>query len=703
MQFSPRMMLIIASLMVLLSLAGLAVLSLGARLRAQVVALKLQGSLYEMSWSDVWRAVQPGTPYSLQTLIATKNPYHAVRNPFHRQADIAAGAEMFRSQCASCHGPDGTGGVGPDLTRQAFRHGGTDLALFRTIARGVPGTAMPGCDLPEAALWRVVAFVRSLARDSDPESLTQRAAKGLALVEAPRVTYERLLHAADEPHNWLTYSGTYMSHRYSRLDQIHRDNLKGLRLKWTFQLPTTEQRVETTPLVVDNVMYLTEPPNNVLALDAHTGQLVWSYERTLPDRISVSVGRDNRGLAVLEDKLYMGTLDAHLVALDARTGTVMWDVEVADYRAGYSITGAPLAVKDKIIMGIAGGDFNLRAFLDAYQAGTGERLWRFFTIPGPGEPGHETWAGDSWKTGGGSTWLPGSFDPELNLIYWGVGNPAPAFRGDERQGDNLYSNSMVALDVDTGRLKWYFQSTPHDEHDWDAVQIPVLVDAEFMGRPRKLLLWANRNAFFYILDRQTGQFLLAREFAKQTWAEGIDANGRPILSANAHPTPQGTLIYPGGGGGTNWWSPSYHPVSGLFYVPAREYGSFYFKHPTPYRPGSRSGGGNYQVAGGPNLRMIRALSPQTGTVEWEYRLPERPKSKRPLTGMGGLLSTAGGVVFGGSGKRFFALDAYSGSELWHLNLGGEIVAAPITYLSGGRQRVTIAAGRAIFTFGLDDD
>ena len=336
-----------------------------------------------------------------------------------------------------------------------------------------------------------------------------------ALVLPAQVTYERILDAKNEPQNWLTYSGTYTSQRYSTLDQITRDNVQKLDLAWVYQAQTNE-KFELTPIVADGVMYITEPPNDVVALDAQTGRVFWTYQHNLPTRLALCCGRVNRGLAILNDTLYLATLDGHLLAIGTRTGKVIWDVDVVDYRKGYSFTAAPLVVKDKVITGPAGAEYGIKGFLEAFDAKTGESAWRFETVPGPGEPGHETWEGDSWKTGGGAIWLTGSFDPELNLLYWGIANPGPVWNGDDREGDNLYSASVVALDVDTGELKWYFQFTPHDVWDWDAAQIGVLVDGEFGGRERKLLLWGNRNGFYYVLDRVTG---------------GVPA-GRSLRSAN---------------------------------------------------------------------------------------------------------------------------------------------------------------------------
>ncbi len=509
-----------------------------------------------------------------------------------------------------------------------------------------------------------------------------------------QVTYERLVHAANESGNWLTYSGAYRSWRYSALDQITLQNAPRLRVEWVYQMPTTLM-VETTPLVVDGIMFLTEPPSNVVALDAASGRQYWKYRRELPKRINVCCGQVNRGVAALGDRVFIGTVDAHLVALDAKTGDVLWDVPVADYSTGHSITVAPLAVKDMIICGISGGEYGVRGFLDAYDAATGKRRWRFWTIPEPGQPGNETWPATSWKTGGAPTWVTGSFDVEQNLIIWGTGNPSPDWNGDSRRGDNLYSDSAIALDADTGKLKWYFQFVPHDLHDWDATQVPVLVDAEWRGQPRKLIYWAHRGGFFYVLDRVNGQFLFGTPFAKLTWASGLDAAGHPMRLANIDPTPEGTYIWPGVQGATNWYSPSYNPLTRLFYLAVWENRSLYHKGEQEYTPGNRYIGSAplIDLPDDPGHGAIRALNPQTGERVWEHQLHTKPWA--------GVLSTAGKLVFGGSDEgHFFALDAETGNEVWRQNLGGIIRANPVTYLIQGKQFVSIAAGNALFTFAL---
>lgn len=508
-----------------------------------------------------------------------------------------------------------------------------------------------------------------------------------------QITYERILKSAEEPRNWLTYSGNYDSWRYSKLAQINAANVKNLSMAWVVQMKTLE-KVETTPLVVDGVMYFTEPPNAAHAIDAATGRRFWTYRRPLPDKISPCCGQVNRGMAILGDTLFLGTIDGYLVALDRKTGNVIWETLVGDRKTGHSVTVAPLALKDKIIVGIAGGEYGVRGFLDAYDPKTGKRLWRFWTVPGPGEPGHDTWSGDSWKTGGAPTWVTGSYDPALNLVYWGTGNPSPDWNGDVRKGDNLYSSSVIALDADSGKLKWYFQFTPHDLHDWDAVQVPVLIDAEFRGRPRKLMLWANRNAFYYVLDRATGEFLQGKAFVRQSWASGLDDKGRPIRIANTFPSREGTKVYPGVQGGTNWYSPSYSPQTGLFYLSVWDYASIYYTGDAPYKPGNRFlGSVPAGVPNEPGGGMIKALDPLTGNTKWSFPLQTTPQA--------GILSTAGGVVFGGNNEgQFLALDARTGTELWRANTGGVIIAGPVTYSVNGKQMVTIASGNSLFTFAL---
>jgi alcohol dehydrogenase (cytochrome c) len=517
---------------------------------------------------------------------------------------------------------------------------------------------------------------------------------------AAQVPYRRLVEAGREPGQWLSYSRTYDGQRHSPLDQITPANVRRLRPLWLFQAEAPGE-LETSPLFVDGILYVTEPGDQVQAvkaLDARTGRVLWKYERPLPKNLlNIGFPRTNRGAAILGDTLYVGTLDAHLVALDARSGALRFDVEVASNATGHCITGAPLALEGMVVVGISGGEAGIRGFLDAYDARTGARRWRLWTIPGPGEPGHETWTGDAWKTGGGPTWVTGSYDPDLRLLYWGTGNPGPDWNGDVRPGDNLYTNSLLAIEADTGRLRWHFQFTPHDTHDWDATHVPVLIDAAYRGRPRKLVAMANRNAFFYVLDRETGEFLQGTPYAKQTWAEGLDAKGRPIVKPGSEPSVEGNLVWPSLNGATVWFSPSYSPKAGLFYVAAREKGSIYYKGEAEYRPGTPfMGGGEKDLAAEQQWGAIRALEPGSGRVVWEFRLVSPPWA--------GVLSTAGGLVFGSADEgSVFALDATTGRPLWDFQTGqtgGRTVSNPTSFLVDGKQLVTFTAGRSLIAFGL---
>jgi alcohol dehydrogenase (cytochrome c) len=508
-----------------------------------------------------------------------------------------------------------------------------------------------------------------------------------------QVPFERISHAESEPGNWLTYSGNYQSHRYSSLTEINKANISNLKPIWVFQM-REPGKVETSPIVVDGIIYLTESGRVVTALDGRTGRPLWRYQRTVPTGIVTCCGMVNRGVAVLDDAIFFGTIDAHLVALDMHTGKLRWDVTIADYKKGNYITVAPLAVKDEIIVGISGGDAGIRGFLDSYDSKSGKRLWRFWTVPESGEEGTKTWEGDSWKRGGAATWVTGSYDPSLNLIYWGTGNPWPDLNGDDRKGDNLYSSSVLAIDADTGKLRWHFQFTPHDTHDWDANQIPVLIDEPINGHTRKLLVEANRNAFYYVLDRETGAFLQGMPYVKQTWAKGLDARGRPIRLPNTDPSSDGKLIYPGFGGGTTWFSPSYNPHTKLFYVQTQEnYGQVYYKMKTEDPTGHVFESGSMQSLIGVEWPgVVKALEAETGKVRWEFKLQ--------ASSSGGLLSTAGDVVFGGTYEGyFFALDANSGQPLWHFQTGGRIGANPITFLVDGKQYIAVAAGQSLFVFG----
>jgi len=522
-----------------------------------------------------------------------------------------------------------------------------------------------------------------------------------------QVTYDRILRADREPQNWLTYSGSYFSQRHSLLTQITPANVRNLELKWVYQVRSLE-RFQATALVADGILYTVQAPNDILALDATTGRVFWSYSYRPSAAARPCCGRVNRGVAILDNTLFMGTIDGHLVAVDAKTGKPLWDVAVARAESGYALTHAPLVIKDKVIVGTAGGEFGIRGFLAAFDAKTGKEMWRFYTIPGPGEAGNETWGGDSWRRGGGPIWLTGSYDADLNLTYWGVGNPSPDYNGDLRPGDNLYSSSVVALDADTGKLKWHYQFTPHDEFDFDSAQIPVLADTRWQGKPRKVMYWANRNGFFYVLDRATGEFLSGKPFVKVTWATGFDDKGRPIRPADKIPNKEGVLIFPGNQGGTNWYNPSYSPRTGLFYIPSWvNYDTVYAKRPVEYVEGQSFGGGIPKVTVPAGIQTatnsyqteneghgaIRAIDPLTGDHRWDFKMADVTDA--------GILTTASDLLFsGGREGYFYALDARTGALLWKVTVGGVVASGPMTYAVGGRQYVAVAAGSSLFSFAL---
>jgi alcohol dehydrogenase (cytochrome c) len=525
------------------------------------------------------------------------------------------------------------------------------------------------------------------------------------------VTSDRILKASAEPQNWLTYSGSYDGQRYSRLDQITPANVKNLDLQWVFQVRQlgAADKFEASPIVVDGVMYTVSPPNDVVALDAVSGRVFWRYDYPVPPTVRVCCGRVNRGLAILGDRLFMGTVDGHVIALNAKTGEVLWNKQLERHEAGYSVTVAPLVVKDKIIVGPAGGEYGIRGYLMALDPADGHEIWRFYTIPEPGQPGSETWSGPAWQKGGGPIWVTGTYDPELNLTYWGVGNPGPDWNGDGRPGDNLYTDSVIALDPDTGKLKWHHQYTPHDEFDYDATQVPVLADIQFNGRSRKVLMQANRNGVFYVLDRTNGEFLIAKPFTKVTWVDGWDAKGRPNRVQS--PTQEGTLVYPNNQGATNWYSPSYSPRTGLFYIPAW-LNTFSTYRKTPGAESVRFVEGQMytgtfptmalppMVAGPTNNRRpqdgtgaILAVDPKTGDRKWSFDMPDVTDS--------GILTTATDVLFaGGREGYFFALDARTGALLWKSMVGGQVASGPMSYAVNGKQYVAVSAGNATFVYAL---
>jgi alcohol dehydrogenase (cytochrome c) len=495
--------------------------------------------------------------------------------------------------------------------------------------------------------------------------------------------------------NWPSYNGDYTGRRFSSLTQITPRNVAELQAQWVFHSRNTGI-LEVTPVVVNGVMYITAS-NDAYALNAQTGQILWHYSRPISNGlIDDASGHISRGVALLGTRLYMETDNAHLLCLDARSGHLIWDVAYADWNKNYGATSAPLIVKDNVLVGTSGGDDGVRGFLAAYNAETGKLAWRLWTIPGPGAFGSSSWPGDAYLHGGGTTWMPGTYDPELNTIYWGTSNPSPDYDGSVRPGDDLYTSCLLAIDPDTGKLKWYFQFTPHDLYDYDGVQTPVLVDRQYQGKPRKLLIEANRNGFLYILDRTNGEFLSATPFVKKiTWSKGIDAHGRPIAPIS-EPTAEGTLICPGVVGGTNWFSPSYSEATHLFYVMALEACSVYFRKPAPFAEGSTYyAGGTKRSPGASSQKVLLAFDPETQTIAWQY--PQMGEGHS----WGGVMSTATGLVFFADDADFFeAVDAQTGKSLWHFNTGQTLHASPMSYAVNGKQYVAIASGSDLFSFAL---
>jgi alcohol dehydrogenase (cytochrome c) len=495
---------------------------------------------------------------------------------------------------------------------------------------------------------------------------------------------------------WLTFGGNYSNQRHSPLTQITPANVNRLVPQWTFQTGTLGN-FETTTLVRDNVLYATGPQNVAWALDARTGRQIWRYRRELPENLTACCGLVNRGFAMLGDKLFMVTLDAHLLALDMKTGAIVWDATMENYRNGYAATIAPIVVKDKVIVGVAGGEFGIRGFIDAYDAQTGKRAWRFYTIPGPGEPGHDTWAGDSWKIGGASVWVTGAYDPEQNLLFYGIGNPGPDYHSESRLGDNLYSASLVAVDGDTGKLRWHYQFTPHDVHDWDATEVPILADIPIDGQLRKVVMFANRNGFYYTLDRVTGKVILAKPFVMTTWAKEIGRDGRPVLLPGHTPDEKGNVTCPDITGGTNFWPPTFDPATRTFFVNAREACMMYYAWRPEYKAGERFTGGAGQrvrTAEMPVYGALRAIDPATGERKWEFRYLNPSPA--------GLLSTASGLIFSGDSEgNLLALDSRSGKLLWHYQLGANMHGtSPTTYMVDGRQFVLVPAGTTLTAWAL---
>ncbi len=595
---------------------------------------------------------------------------------------LEQGQELFNQHCVVCHGAFAEGGSAPDLTNPRWQDAKTDAELESAITNGLPETAMPGFAERIDADGRrsLVALIRGFA-DKAIQPTTDEQMPDID------VSPNRLLKAGEDTENWLMYGLDYGQSRYSPLADIDRANVENLVPAWAFQTGVRDG-LTSTPLVVDGVIFLTTAWNHVFAIDARTGAELWHYERRLPPAkdMSYCCGPSNRGVAIRGGLLYMTTLDAHLVALEAKTGRVKWDIELGKGADNLNAKQPPLVVGDRLFVGIAGGDRASRGFIDAYHAETGERLWRFYTVPGPGEPGHETWSGDSWKTGGAAPWMHGTYDPELNLIYWSVGQPFPVYDGDARRGDNLYSNSVVALDPESGELKWHYQFTPNGVWDYDGVTETIPVEIRHEGRLRKAIIHADRNGYFYAIDRTNGEFLFAKPFVRVTWSTGFTPQGRPILNPKAIPSYDGVEVCPGAAGGKQWTGMAYSPRTHRAYLPVIENCAVFYNYGVKAKEqGLPPGPDGFKYIAGEAFGKVMAIDPDTGEADWEVR------TRSPMSAS--MLATAGGLVFTGDAEgNLLAYDDESGDLLWSFQTGSGIRSGPVTFRLDGVQYIAVASG-----------
>jgi alcohol dehydrogenase (cytochrome c) len=637
-------------------------------------------------------------------------------------AQTPNGRQEFESRCSRCHGGDATGGeTGPSIVAQIDARTEVDLAAF--LRTGRPSSGMPAFDMPAPVMSALTGYLRTLVPVSNGapagevrmtvETTDGQRLEGRVLNESLselqiqtsdkrirllRKTAGGRYRPVTSQTDWPTYHGDPSANRFTKLQQIDKSNVAHLAPKWTFSLPNITP-LENTPVVVDGVMYVSSA-NEVYALDAGSGRSLWHYRRErTKGLVGNASGGFNRGVAISGDRLFMLSDNAHILSMNRFNGELLWDTEMADWHQNYNATSAPLVVGNLVITGTAGGDEGARGFVAAYEAATGKEVWRFWTIPKPGEPGSETWQGKSWEHGSAATWMTGSYDPQLDLVYWPAGNPGPDFNGDNRAGDNLYSDSILALEAKTGKLKWYYQFTPHDIHDWDAEEPPVLVDTNWHGQPRKLLIQANRNGFFYVFDRASGQLLLAKAFLKKlNWAKEIGKDGRPVTNQLPERPSGESYVCPGIAGGTNWYSTAFNPGTGLYYIQALERCNLYSKRTLEWEAGKGYMGGSVRPAPDENYtKSVRAIDIQTGAIAWD--LPQA----NGRGGSAGLMSTASGLVFFGENSgSFMAADASTGKVLWEFAANQGWRASPMTYMFDNRQYIAIAAGTGIIAFALPE-
>jgi alcohol dehydrogenase (cytochrome c) len=658
--------------------AGLVLASSSLRWRAQLVTLKVTGKTPELTWGELREVIGRRTGLWTDRLWESQNPFLALTAPDPAAADIAAGQRVFTSGCARCHGSDGSGTAsGPSLTSGGLRHGASDLALFLAIRRGIPGSTMQPSSLDPHAAWQVVSYLKFAMFNANTPVPLATPSPAAPPVPPPAAS-------CGERVDWPSFHGVPDGQRHSAIVQIDRTNVARLQPGWKFKLPEGDSTpLEATPIVTDDRVFVSLPGGDTWALAADSGEVIWHRAgHPVPEDLAKAVeGNVSRGVAVVAHTVIVPEIDGRLVGLDAQTGRERWVTEVADYRSGYRLIAAPLQVRDAVIVGVGGADRGVRGFLDAYSASTGQRLWRFYTVDA--------------ARGGGTTAVTGTWDPELDLVFWGTGNPGPGFNGDGRPGDNRYSSSVIAVDASTGTLRWSYQVSPHDERDWGVTHVPVLADITVGEQRRKVVRIAGRNGFLYTLDRASGQFLQATAYAHQIWNAGFDPEGRPKEREGTRPSSRGTLLYPGHAGATNWASPSFDPASGLMYVITRDgYGNIIFKNPREsWKDGAYWGG---EAIGIPQVSaQVRAISAATGELRWAYRFPGVVNYSSS-----GVLTTGGGLLFAGEKQRFVALDSTTGRELWHYETTAPMAASPVTWADARGQHVGILAGDSLLTFSL---
>jgi alcohol dehydrogenase (cytochrome c) len=626
-----------------------------------------------------------------------------------------SGRQVFAQRCAGCHGSDGNGGeLGPGIaTRVPTR---TDQELTTLFRQGLPASGMPAfANLSESDTGSLIQFLRTIKprAGSAPERATLTVGgstlSGLVLNQSQfdeqLLGDDRKIHllrkngsqlrSVTSQTDWTSYNGGYAGSRYSTLTQINKGNISSLAPKWMFSLRNTNN-LQVTPVVSEGVMYVSAA-NECYALDAGSGREIWHYQRArTKGLVGNAAGGVNRGVSIAGDRLFMVTDHAHIIALNKHTGALLWETEMADWHQNYNATGAPLPVGSLVVTGTSGGDEGVRGFVAAFDQASGKEVWRWWTTPKRGEPGSDTWQGKGLDHPAGTTWMTGTYDPALDTIYWTVGNPGPDLYGEDRLGDNLYTDSLVALDAKTGAKKWHFQFTPHDVWDYDAEETPALVDANWQGQPRKLVVQANRNGFFYVLDRTNGKFLFGTQYVKNvTWATGLDSSGRPMRVPNMEPTLEGKRVCPSLDGASNWYSTSWNPATNLYYVQTNDKCGVFTKVPLEWEAGKGFMGGSFAPAPEPAQRLLRAIDITTGKAVWS--LPQTGT----VNSWGGVLSTAGGVViFGEDSGALMAADAATGKALWSFQTNALWKASPMTYVFDNKQYVAVAAGSDIIAFGL---